>query len=176
MDPPDEFQFPPKRVVEPSDQMGGTNLVVPVPDPKMEDLSNTPRYPQDLPGTPPILPPAEARSEDGSELPDQVEFPADTGSDGWAEWDDYPLGGGQSGDEQPPESRPQFETLIYIMLAVVGRAIARLIVIQERGARTAGNYIVLAVLPPAGPIMDRRERRRQEERMQIRDREMDLML
>ena len=58
-------------------------------------------------------------------------------------------------------------TIIYIMLAVVGRAIALLIVIQERGARAGGNYIVQAVFPPAGPIMDRRERRRQEERMQM---------
>ena len=103
--PPDEFQFPPKRVVEQSDQMGRTDPVVPVPDPKMEDLSDTLPYLPNLPGTPPIppLPPAEARSEDRSELLDQVEFPVDTGSDGWEEWDEYPLGGGQSGDKQSPE-------------------------------------------------------------------------
>ena len=109
LDPPDEFQFPPKRVVEQSDQTGGADPVVPVPDPEMEDLSGTPPYPPDLSGTPPIPPPTEARSEDGSELPEQVEFPVDTGSDGWEGWDEYPLGGEQSGDEQSPEPRPQFE-------------------------------------------------------------------
>ena len=67
-------------------------------------------------------------------------------------------------------------TLIYVVLALLGRAVALLFVIQEQGARAGGNYIVRAVLPPAGPIMDRRERRRQEERIQQRDREMELML
>ena len=83
--------------------MEKTDPIVPVADPEMEVLPSTPQYPQDLPGTPPTPPPAEARSEDGSELPDQVEFPVDTGSDGWEEWDEYPLGGGQSEDEQLPE-------------------------------------------------------------------------
>ena len=102
LDPPDEFQFPPKRVVEQSDQMGRTDPVVPVPDPEMEDLSGTPLYPPDLSDTPTNPPPAETISEDGSELPDQVEPPIDTGSDEWAEWDEYPLRSGPSGDEQPP--------------------------------------------------------------------------
>ena len=41
VDPPDEFQFPPKRVPEPGDQTSRTDPVVPVPDPEMEDLSDT---------------------------------------------------------------------------------------------------------------------------------------
>ena len=62
--PPDEFQFPPKRVVEQSDQMGRTDPVVPVPDPEMEDLSDTPPYLPNLPGTPPISPPSPHRKQD----------------------------------------------------------------------------------------------------------------
>ena len=54
-------------------------------------------------------PPAEASSEDGGELPDQVDLPSDTGSDEWTKWDEYPLQSGPPGDEQPPENRLQLE-------------------------------------------------------------------
>ena len=112
VEPPDEFQFPPERVPEPDEQTGRTDPVAPGPEPEMEDLSDTARYPPELSDTPVNPPPAEASSEDGGEppdQPDQVDLPSDTGSDEWAEWDEYPLPGRPPGDKQPPENRPQFE-------------------------------------------------------------------
>ena len=67
-------------------------------------------------------------------------------------------------------------TLIYVVLALVGKAVALLFVIQDQGARAGGDYIIRAVIPPAGPIMDRRDRRQREERMRQQNREMELML
>ena len=67
-------------------------------------------------------------------------------------------------------------TLIYVILALLGKAVALLFVIQDRGARAGRDYIIRAVIPPAGPIIDRRERRQQQERMRQREREMELML
>ena len=109
VDPPDEFQSQPERVPEPGDQTSRTNPVVPVSEPEMEDLSDTTLYPPDLSDTPMNPPPAEASSEDGGELPDQVDLPSDTGSDEWTKWDEYPLQSGPPGDEQPPENRLQLE-------------------------------------------------------------------
>ena len=62
LDPPDEFQLPPRRVVVPSNQMEKTDPIVPVTDPEMEDLPSTPKYPQDVPSTPPNPSSEEARS------------------------------------------------------------------------------------------------------------------
>ena len=91
------------------DQTSRTYPVVPVPEPEMEDLSDTTRYPPEPSDTPMNPPPAEASPEDGGELPDQVDLPSDTGSDEWAEWDEYPLQGGPPGDDQPPENRLQLD-------------------------------------------------------------------
>ena len=109
VDPPDKFQSQPERVPEPGDQTIRTDPVVPVSEPEMEDLSDTTLYPPDLSDTPMNPPPAEASSEDGGELPDQVDLPSDTGSDEWTKWDEYPLQSGPPGDEQPPENRLQLE-------------------------------------------------------------------
>ena len=108
MDPPDEFQFPPKRVVlqEPSER---TKPIVPVADTEMEDLPDTQQDPQNPPSTPQNPPSAEAGSEEETDLPEQVEFPAKAGSNEWEEWDDYPLEMEQSGDNPSPEPRPQLE-------------------------------------------------------------------
>ena len=67
-------------------------------------------------------------------------------------------------------------TLVYVILALVGKAVALLFVIQDQGARAGRDYLIRAVIPPAGPIIDRRDRRQREERMRQRDREMQLML
>ena len=67
-------------------------------------------------------------------------------------------------------------TLIYVILALVGKAIALLFVIQDQGARAGRDYLIRAVIPPAGPIIDRRDRRHREERMRQRDRELQLMM
>ena len=98
-DPPDEFQFPPEKVPELSDQTSRTYPVGPIPEPDIEDLSDTPTN----------LPPAETSSEDGGESLDQVDLPSDTGSDEWADWDEYSLRSGPPGDVQPPENRLQLE-------------------------------------------------------------------
>ena len=61
------------------------------------------------------------------------------------------------------------------MFAVTGRIIAVLIIVREQGVRAGGNYIIGAALPPAGPIMDRRERRMQEQGQLWREIAMERM-
>ena len=101
----DEFRLPPRReiVQEPMERI---NLIVPVANTEIEDLPGTQQYPRDLPSTPQNPPLVEARSEEETEPPEPVEFPGEAENNEWEEWDEYPLGVGQSGDEQPPEPRP----------------------------------------------------------------------
>ena len=94
---------------EPGDPTGRVNPAVLVPEPEMEDLSDTLLYPPDLSDTPTNPPPAETNSEDGNELPDQIKLPSDTESDEWADWDEYPLQRPPSIDEQPPETPSLFD-------------------------------------------------------------------
>ena len=119
VDPPDEFQFPPERVPEPGDQTSRAYPVVSVPEPEIEDLSDTTPYPPDLSDTPMNPPPAEAGSEDGGESPDQADLPSDTGSDEWTKWDEYPLQSGPPGDEQPPENRLHLDQITRTGIKIV---------------------------------------------------------
>ena len=71
LDPPDKFQFPPRREIV-QEPMERTDPIVPVTDTEMEDLPGTQHYPQDLPSTPQNPPLVEARSEEETEPPEPV--------------------------------------------------------------------------------------------------------
>ncbi len=102
LEPPDEFQFPPQRVPNPSSTTGETEIRATPADTEMGDPPDAPVQ------TPELTPPAEVESEEIRDLADRTGFPISAESDEWDGWDDYPLPDETPGNEPPPASFPLF--------------------------------------------------------------------